>query len=263
MKLKIALSVFAVIVVVWLVAPTLVIIPISFTDQASFNFPPKGWSLRWYENFFTDKGWLKSFWASAQVAVVTSIVATIAGVCAALGLVKMKPKWAAAVQQYFMLPLLVPGIVIAIGLYAIFLNTGLLGTLPGFVLAHTVVSLPLVLTNVLASLRGVDGRLSDAAASLGANRWDTFRLVTLPLIAPGVLSGALLAFVTSFDEVILSLFIQTPYLQTMPVKIFRSVTKDTDPTVAAVSVMVMLVSVTIMLLAQFSGRGSRGAAVSR
>ncbi|MBL3699687.1 ABC transporter permease [Leucobacter luti] len=263
MKLKIGLSVFAVIVVIWLVAPTLVIIPISFTDQASFNFPPKGWSTRWYENFFTDTGWLKAFWASARVAVLTAIVATIAGVCAALALVKMRPRWASWLQQYFMLPLLVPGIVIAIGLYAIFLSTGLLGTLLGFVLAHTVVSLPLVLTNVLASLRGVDTRLGDAAATLGANRWDTFRLVTLPLIAPGVLSGALLAFVTSFDEVILSLFIQTPYLQTLPVKIFRSVTKDTDPTVAAVSVMVMLVSVTVMLIAQFSGRRSRGPVLPR
>lgn len=257
MKLRIFLGVFAVIVVVWLVAPTLVIVPISFTDRASFNFPPQGWSLQWYENFFTDTGWMKAFWASIRVALLTAVVAGAAGVAASLAILKLRPKLAAAAEQFFMLPLLVPGIVIAIGLYAIFLFTGLLGTLFGFVLAHTVVSLPLVMTNVLASLRGVDERMADAAATLGANRWETFRYVTLPLIAPGVISGALLAFVTSFDEVILSLFIQTPYLQTLPVKIFRSVTKDTDPTVAAVSVMVMLASIAIMMLAQFAGRRGR------
>lgn len=260
--LKRVLVVFAVIVIVWLVLPTLVIVPISFNANASFNFPPRDFSTRWYENFFTDTGWMRSFWASVQVAVLTSIVTTIVGIAASLGIVRSRPRWSSAAQQFFMLPLIVPGIVIAVGLYSVFLRTGLLGTLPGFVLAHAVVALPLVITNVLASLRGVDPRMADAAASLGAGRWDVFRLVTLPLIAPGVLSGALLAFVTSFDEVILSLFIQSPYLQTLPVRIFRSVTRDTDPTVAAVAVMTMLASITIMLIAQFGIRRGRRTARS-
>lgn len=260
--LKRVLVVFAVIVIVWLVLPTLVIVPISFNANASFNFPPREFSTRWYENFFTDTGWMRSFWASVQVAVLTSVVTTIVGIAASLGIIRSRPRWSSAAQQFFMLPLIVPGIVIAVGLYSVFLRTGLLGTLPGFVLAHAVVALPLVITNVLASLRGVDPRMADAAASLGAGRWDVFRLVTLPLIAPGVLSGALLAFVTSFDEVILSLFIQSPYLQTLPVRIFRSVTRDTDPTVAAVAVMTMLASITIMLIAQFGIRRGRRTARS-
>lgn len=260
--LKRVLVIFAVIVISWLVLPTLVIVPISFNASASFNFPPQEFSTRWYENFFTDTGWIRSFWASVQVAVLTSVVTTVIGVAVSLGIVRSRPRWSSAAQQFFMLPLVVPGIVIAVGLYSVFLRTGLLGTLPGFVLAHAVVALPLVITNVLASLRGVDPRMADAAASLGAGRWDVFRLVTLPLIAPGVLSGALLAFVTSFDEVILSLFIQSPYLQTLPVRIFRSVTRDTDPTVAAVAVMTMLASITIMLIAQFGIRRGRRTARS-
>lgn len=257
MKSRVALWIFAVIIIAWLVLPTLVIIPISFNDAASLNFPPKGFSLQWYENFFTDPTWLKALGNTVQIALLTTVFATALGVLAALGLSKLKFKGKAVLENYFLMPMIVPGIVIAIGLYSMFLKMGLLGTIAGFVFAHTVLALPLVIVNVMASLAGVDPRFEQAAASLGAGRARTFFSVTLPLIVPGVTAGALFAFVTSFDEIVLSLFIQNPFLQTLPVKIFTAMTQTTDPTVAAVAVITMLTSIVIILGMQFIGRRRR------
>lgn len=250
MKLKAALSVFSVLVLAWLILPTLVLVPISFSETASFNFPAKGFSLQWYENFFTDISWVRSLLLSLQVGVLVTIIATVAGTLAAFGVWKMKARGRALVEGYLLTPMMIPGIILAVGLYSVFLKLGLLGTVPGFVLAHTVLAMPFVVVNVLTSLEGLDPRLELAAASLGASRTVTFTRIVLPLITPGVSAGALFAFVTSFDEVIVSLFIQSPGLQTLPVKVFRSVTQDTDPTVAAVSVIVTVFSIFVVSVAQ-------------
>jgi putative spermidine/putrescine transport system permease protein len=134
--------------------------------------------------------------------------------------------------------MIVPGVVMAIGIYAVYLDHKLVGTLLGYVLAHSMLAIPFVLITVGASLSVFDARLETAAASLGASRLTTFLTVTLPLIAPGVLSGLLFAFVTSFDEVIVALFINSPALKTLPVQIFASMTRDSDPTVAAVGSLI-------------------------
>lgn len=250
MKLKTVLSIVSVLVIAWLILPTLVLVPISFSETASFNFPAKGFSLQWYENFFTDLTWIRSLLLSLQVGILATLIATVAGTLAAFGLSKMRIRGRAIFEGYLLTPMMIPGIVLAVGLYAVFLQFGLLGTVPGFVLAHTVLALPFVIVNVLTSLEGLDSRLELAAASLGASRSYTFFKIVLPLIAPGVGAGALFAFVTSFDEVIVSLFIQSPGLQTLPVKVFRSVTQDTDPTVAAVSVIVTVFSILVVTVAQ-------------
>lgn len=254
MTMKRVLIAFSVLVIFLLIVPTLVIVPISFSASPSFDFPPKGWSLQWYEKFLTDREWLKALGNSVLVAILTAIVATVAGVLASLGLSRLKYRGKSLLENYFLAPMIVPGIVIAIGLYSLFIRLDLLGTIPGFVFAHTIVALPLVIINVMASLQGVDPKLAQAAASLGASKARTFFTVTLPLIVPGVTAGALFAFVTSFDEIILSLFIQDPSLQTLPVKIYRSVTQSTDPTVAAVAVITMAVSMVVMLAAQLATR---------
>lgn len=250
MRLKAILSVFAVILVAWLILPTLVLVPISFSEKASFNFPAQGFSLQWYENFFSDRSWVRSTLLSLQIALTVTAISVVTGTLAAFGLSKLRIRGRSLVENYLLTPLMVPGVVLAIGLYSVFLQYGLLGTFAGFVLAHTALALPLVILNVGTSIQGLDSRLELAAASLGANRVTTFLRVTLPLIAPGVVAGAVFAFVTSFDEVIVSLFIQSPGLQTLPVKIYRSVTQDTDPTVAAVAVLVTVLSVVIIGVAQ-------------
>jgi putative spermidine/putrescine transport system permease protein len=246
---------FAAVVAALLILPTAVVIPLSFTDKASLTFPPTGWSTRWYENFFTDPTWMRALGNSLTVGLLVAVVATVAGTAAAVGLRRWANRRAAGITQALLLaPIVVPAIVLAIGVYAIFLQLQLLGTVPGFVLAHSVLALPFVVISVSATLIGYDDRLTLAALSMGASRWAAFRRVQLPLIMPGVVSGALFAFVTSFDEVVLSIFIKSPYLETLPVKMYASVTRDTDPTIAAAATMIMLLTTVIITIGLLSLR---------
>lgn len=238
-------------VAVWLVAPTLVVIPLSFTDKASLVFPPEGWSLRWYENFFSDSAWIGSLWSSIRVALIVALVTTVVGTAAALGLTRATFRGVPVVYGLLLAPMIVPVVVLGIGVYAIFLRYQLLGTTLGFVTAHTVLALPFFIIPVVASLRGFDRRLEDAARICGATRWATFRQVTLPLVRPGVAAGALFAFVTSFDEVVVALFIQSPYLQTLPVQMYNGVTRDTDPTIAAASTIILVLTTSLILAATY------------
>ena len=231
---RIALGLFCVLVAIWLLAPTLVIIPISFNEKKSLAFPPDGFSLQWYRNFFTNPEWSSSFFNSLKVAVVVAVVATVVGTLAAFGIDRMRGRVRGFLRAFLITPMVIPGVVLGIGIYAVYLDTRLVGTFTGFVLAHSMLAIPFVLIAVTASLEVFDKRLETAAASLGADRWTTFRTVTLPLIAPGLLSGMLFSFVTSFDEIIVSLFMTSPYLKTLPVQIYSSITRDADPTVAAV-----------------------------
>lgn len=242
-----ALWTTGVLVAAWLVAPTLVVIPLSFTDKVSLTFPPTGWSTRWYANFFGDPAWTAALANSLLVGVLVAVVATTLGTAAAFGLTRWtNGRGAAAASVLLLAPMIVPGIILAIGIYAVFLKLGLAGTLAGFVAAHTVLAMPFVVVSVTASLRTFDVRLETAAASLGAGRWATFRQVTLPLIMPGVVSGALFAFVTSFDEVVVSLFIQSPTLVTLPVQMYSSVTRETDPTLAAAATMILALTTVLV-----------------
>lgn len=236
---RLLLWLFCALVALWLVAPSLVVIPLSFTDKPSFTFPPTGWSMRWYTTFFTDPSWSTALLASVRVGLLVVVVATISGTAAAVALSRSRFRGRQAVRAVLLAPMIAPVIVVAIGLYALFLRMHLLGTTFGFVVAHSVLALPFVIIPVTASLQGFDRRLESAAAICGASRWNTFRQITLPLVAPGVVSGALFAFVTSFDEVVLALFIQSPYLQTLPVKMYGSVTRDTDPTIAAAATLIL------------------------
>jgi putative spermidine/putrescine transport system permease protein len=253
------LGLFCAVVAIWLVAPSLIVIPLSFTDKPTFNFPPTGWSTQWYANFFTDPSWLWSLEASIRVGVLVAVLATVCGTAAAVAFSRTRFFGDQGVRALLLSPMIVPVIVVAIGIYAIYLRLNLLGTTTGFVVAHSVLALPFVIIPVSASLQGFDRRLEDAAAICGAGRWTTFRTVTLPLVAPGVMSGALFAFATSFDEVVLSLFIQSPYLQTLPVRMYASVTRDTDPTIAAAATVILALTTALTIFASiFAIRRNRG-----
>ncbi|MEH3141109.1 MAG: ABC transporter permease [Mycobacterium kyogaense] len=252
------LVVFCAAVAVWLVAPSLVVIPLSFTDRPTFTFPPTGWSTQWYTNFFTDPSWLWALEASIRVGLLVAVVATICGTAAAVAFSRTRFFGDQGLRAVLLSPMIVPVIVVSIGIYAIYLRLNLLGTTLGFVVAHSVLALPFVIIPVSASLAGFDRRLEDAASVCGAGRWTTFRTVTLPQVAPGVLSGALFAFATSFDEVVLSLFIQSPYLQTLPVRMYASVTRDTDPTIAAAATVILALTTVLTVVAGvYSSRRNR------
>jgi putative spermidine/putrescine transport system permease protein len=243
------LLMFCGVVTLWLVAPSLVVIPLSFTDRPSFNFPPAGWSTQWYANFFSDPSWMYALQASLRVGVLVTVVATVCGTAAAVAFSRSRFFGDQGMRALLLSPMVVPVIVVAIGVYAMFLRLNLLGTTLGFVVAHSVLALPFVIIPVLASLQGFDRRVEDAAAICGAGRWTVFRTITLPLVAPGVMSGSVFAFATSFDEVVLSLFIQSPYLQTLPVRMYSSVTRDTDPTIAAAATLILAFTTAVTVIA--------------
>ncbi len=256
---RLLLGLTCLLIAVWLVAPTLVVIPMSFADKKSLAFPPTGFSLQWYENFFTNPQWFGSLVTSAKVALMVAVVATVIGTMAAIGIERMKSRTGGLIRAVLITPMIVPGVVLAVGIYAVYLDTQLVGTWTGYVLAHTLLAIPFVVIAVGANLAVFDARLETAAASLGASRLKTFFTITLPLILPGILSGALFAFVTSFDEVIVSLFITSPQLKTLPVQIFSSMTRDADPTVAAVGSLIFMTTSLVIGLGLILGTRRRGA----
>jgi putative spermidine/putrescine transport system permease protein len=246
---RVLLGAFCTLVGILLVAPTLVVVPLSFTDKQSFVFPPTGWSTRWYENLFSDPSWVDAAVLSLQVGAVVTVVATVLGTAASLALVMGRGRWRIPSRGFLIAPTILPGIIVAIGVFSVFLKWGLTQSATGYVLAHTALAVPMVIIAVTASLSTFDQQLLRAAHSLGAGPWATFRQVTLPLIAPGVLTGALFAFLTSFDEAIVSLFLSGPFSRTLPVQIYQSVTAEIDPTIAAASTLLVAITTTLLVVA--------------
>lgn len=247
MPRRLGLKAICILIGAWLVAPILIVIPLSFTARQSFVFPPVEFSTRWYSRFLTDPAWVTDTYNSVIIAVISAFLATAIGTSAALG-ARLLPKRTRAIFGVVVLtPLMVPGVFLAIALYFVFMEYGIVGTYQGFVLANLLHGLPLVYVPVVASLENFDRRLELASASLGATRWTTFRSVTLPLILPGVLAGAAFALFSAWDEILIALFISTPSLSTLPVRLYASVANTTDPTLAAVSSITVLVVGSIVL----------------
>ena len=248
------LTAVAVFVGLLMTLPSLIVIPMSLTGSKTFAFPPSDWSLRWWQELVSDPTWTTAFANSLMIAAASAVLATILGTTAALGLSRARFLGRSLVGSVLLLPLVVPLVVAAVGIYGVYLRWHLTGTFTGFVLAHTCLAVPFVMVPVSAALRGFDRRLEDASASLGATPWTTFWSVTMPLIRPAVLAGALFAFVTSLDETVVSLFLVSPEFRTLPVNIFSRLTRDIDPTVAAASTVLFVITtalVVVMLAAQF------------
>jgi putative spermidine/putrescine transport system permease protein len=234
--------------VFYLLAPTLVIIPMSFTQARILSFPPQGFTLQWYQRMFTDPQWAAGIQHSAQVATLTAIIATVLGTLAALGLTRGRFPGRPLVNALALSPLIVPVVVIAIGMFGLFVQWRISGSLVGLVLAHTALALPFVIVNVGTSLRTMDRNLELAAANLGADPRRSFLHITLPLILPGVLAGAIFSFITSWDEVVVAIFMTSARFRTLPVEMWEQVRQVVDPTVAAVSTTLLLVTTTLLVI---------------
>lgn len=247
---QIILWLFVAVVLIYLVFPVFVVAPVSFSSAKYLQFPPPGWSLQWYDNYFQRPGWIPATLLSIRVALVTAVLATVLGTAASLGLVRGRFPGRDAINSFIVSPLVVPAIIVAIGVYFVYAQARLVGSWWGLVLAHTALALPFVVTNVSATLHGFDERLEYAAMNLGANRWQTFRRVTLPIIQPGVLAGALFAFITSFDELIVALFISGTGAVTLPRKMWDSLRQEIDPTIAAVSTILITISIIVFVSAE-------------
>jgi putative spermidine/putrescine transport system permease protein len=251
------MRVFVVLILLVMIAPILVVVVLSFSSASYLTFPPPAFGLRWYREYLDSRDWLAATALSIEVAIAVVILSTCLGTLATLGLARL-PRIARMLATGLILsPLIMPVIIVAIGVYYAFARYGLVGTPAGLILAHTCMAVPFVVTSVGASLAGFDRRLEMAALSLGATPFGTFRQVTLPLIMPGVLVGALFAFITSFDELVVALFLSGANAVTLPRRMWEDLRYALDPTIAAVSTLTILVTVAPMLWAHWARRRTR------
>lgn len=240
----------------FLVLPILVIVPLSFSSGSFLSYPLPGFSMRWYEELWVDEVWRRALLNSLIVAFFTVTMATTLGTLAALGLWRAKLPGRAAIMALLISPMIVPLVIVAAGAYFFFAPLGLTGSLSGLVIAHTALASPFVLITVSATLQGFDANLVRAASSLGANPATAFRRVTLPIIAPGVISGGLFAFVTSWDEVVVAIFLTGPAERTLPRQMFDGIRENISPTIAAAATLLVALSVLLMVTMELLRRRS-------
>jgi putative spermidine/putrescine transport system permease protein len=260
-KDRLWLYIFSGIVLFLLIIPSLIVIPMSFSDSQYLEFPPKALSLRWYENYFfswkVENGfndWMGATRTSILVAVLTIFVATPIGTMAAYGLSNGSPKMRKIMFPLMISPLMVPVILVAIGLFYFFVQFRMVNSILGLVLGHSLVALPLVLIIVLSALKNYDMNQEKVARSMGATRLRAFMQITLPQIKFSIISAALISFLTSFDEVIISLFVSGGDNSTITRSMFLALRDQIDPTIAAISTILIIISSGLLLLTQLLGK---------
>lgn len=236
----------------FLLAPILIVVIISFDTQRFLAFPPEGFTLDWYAQVAGNRSFVRGFQVSLIVGACTCVLSTIVGVPTALALARRRFRGRGALQSLFIAPLMVPTVVLGLALLLVLSPIGLTGSYPGLVLAHLAITIPYVIRTTSMSLLTADVACEEAARILGADGWTTFRRVTLPLIRPGILSGAVIAFIISFDEAVISLFVVGPSATTLPVEIFRYVQTRTDPQVAALSTVLIAISLVVVVVVERS-----------
>lgn len=249
--------------IAFLMAPIPIIILVSFSSAQYLTFPPPGFSLQWYERFLGSSEWVHSIWISFQVAVFSAVLTMVLATMAAIPMVRADISRKSLIYAILLAPMIVPVIITAIALYFVFAKAGLTGTVLSITIGHTIVVLPLAFVVLSSTLQGLDPRLEKAAISLGASPLVAFRKITLPLLTPGILSAGLFSFLTSFDELIIPLFLGGPTTQTLAVRIWNSVVMEIEPTISAVAVLLIGMTVVAMVLVSlikrvFSWTGKNG-----
>lgn len=225
--------VFGVAAVIFLVAPLFAILPLAFTSSVFLTYPVPSWSMRWFEELATADAWRRAIINSLIIGTGTMVLATVLGTMAALGLRNRTLFLSGSIRTLFLLPMVVPAVVMGVGMQLLFVRLGIANSYFGVIVAHTVVSIPFVMVSVTGALAGIDRRVELAAESLGASPPTVFRRVTLPLAMPGVVSGAVLAFATSLDEVVLTLFVAGPNQRTLARQMFSTIRENISPAIAA------------------------------
>lgn len=232
---------------VFLIAPSVVVVVMSFSSGYLMTFPPPGFGIEWYRNFFASSRWTDSTVTSLNIAVVSTVIATALGTLCAFGFDRGRPRAGGAIIGLILSPLIVPVVITAIGMFMTYQKLGV-GSYVGLVAAHTVMGIPYVFITVWAALREIDPDLDLAAANLGANPARAFLKVTVPLILPSILIGAIFAFASSWDEVVIAIFLATPQMRTLPVTMWEETRQSVDPTIAAASSMLTAATLLILLL---------------
>lgn len=243
-------------VLFFLLAPIFAIVPLSFSSGNFLTYPLPGLSLRWYEELLTSDKWLPALRNSMIVGVSATIAATVLGTLASIGLNRARLPFKPVVMGLLLSPMIVPVVITAIGVYFFFAPLGLSNTFAGLIIAHTALGAPFVVITVSATLAHFDIGMARAAASLGAPPLTAFFRVVLPLIMPGVASGALFAFATSFDEVVVALMIAGPEQRTLPREMFSGIRESINPTITAVATVLILTSVVLLVCLELLRRRS-------
>ncbi len=254
-----ALRAFCVAVLGFLLLPIVVIVPLSFSDSSFLVYPIPAFSTKWYQNLFGSAEWARAAKNSFLIAPAATLVATSLGTLAAVGLARTSFPFKGLLMSLLIAPMVVPIVVVGVSTYLFFAPLGLADSYTALIIVHAALGAPFVLTTVLATLQGFDQNLVRASLGLGESPLRTFFRVTLPVIAPGVVSGALFAFATSFDEVVVTLFLAGPQQVTLPRQMFTGIRENITPTIAAVATLLILFTTSLLLALEWL-RGRRGQA---
>lgn len=244
-----------VLVMLFLLLPIVFIAALSFGDSQWLIFPPPDWTLKWYRELFTDSTWVQALLTSTKVALVVTVLSVTLGLLTSLALTRGKFAGRGALQAFFLTPMVLPVVVLAVALYAFFLRLGLNGTMTGFVIGHLIIALPFSIITISNSLDSFDISLEEAAQICGANPLQVKLRVTLPAIRLGLFAAAIFSFLVSWDEVVLSIFMASPTLQTLPVLIWSTLRQDLTPVIAAASTLLVGFTIVLMLLISLIKRG--------
>jgi len=239
----------------FLMLPLVVVFPLSLSSAPYLQFPPPGLSWRWYQSYFGDPDWIDATVRSLLIGATATLASLAVGLPLAFSLARGRYWGCWLLDRLAVAPMIVPTIIISIAIYGLFAKLKLIGAWYGIALAHTILALPFVVIVLTASLRGLDESLEQAALGLGASRWQAIWRVTLPEIRPSIVTAAVLAFITSFDELVVAMFLAGSQM-TLPKKMFDNIRMEIDPTIAAVSVLQILVITAALLIAQRFGRGA-------
>jgi putative spermidine/putrescine transport system permease protein len=263
---RIALTAIATVILLFLALPILVILVTSFSNNAFADFPPEVWTLNWYKALFADGSkWPAALSLSALIASLSTVFSLIIGVTAATALTRSELPLRSAVYALVLGPLLIPQIVTALGLFLLFEPAAMLGSPIAIALGHTVLASPIAVLILIATLRGIDERLEDAAASMGAGRLTIARKITFPLAAPGMIAAAIFSFITSFDEFYISQFLSSVDTVTLPVRVYNSLTFEIDPSVTAISAILIafaILALGLVALVRWLGSGRQDSLLS-
>jgi putative spermidine/putrescine transport system permease protein len=235
-------------VICFLVLPITIVFPVSLTDKRYLSLPEDGVSLKHYVNLFTSAEWLGSIGQSFVIGVVATAIATVVGTLCAIGCWRLSSRAGEAVRALMLLPIVVPTIVYALGIYRVWVDLRLLDTYTGVILVHAVTGIPYVVVTVSTALAGFDARLEQAARNLGAGPLQTLRRITLPCIMPGLVSGAIFAFIHSWDELVIVLFIASRRIFTLPRRIWDGINEHLDPTMAAVATIMIALTAVLLVV---------------
>jgi putative spermidine/putrescine transport system permease protein len=255
---KWAMYAYAAALLSFIIVPLLIVVPMSLTSSNALAFPTPGWSLRWYAELWNDQRWPNALWNSLVIGISTTLLSSLLGIPAAIGLAWGEFPGKKLIYAIIAAPLVVPVVIVGVAAFSFFATLGLVGNKLSIILVHTAMAVPVMLTAVIASLSTFDRTLVRAAASLGAGTMRTFFKVVLPLIAPGVVTGAIIAFIISFDEVVVASFLSTGAERTLPRMIFSGVRESISPAIAAVAVLLIAFSAILLgLIALLQSRSLR------